>query len=192
MRNLVGIISCNTKSISHRPCLLGSEVLCTCHTHLIDEEFNNSISGTIESTTSYQLPVFSHLLPTYLRRQHTLIKEFRKISKNPQMNVMRNGLGSRNPPMKTARLLHEKNIKTRLHIIMLCSDQTQQKTKLDISRKIQLTSTEYKRIVADVRTPCTSGTRFPHRNATVRPPALLSRIFQRTVLEHTLATLENS
>ncbi|XP_039291190.1 uncharacterized protein LOC111047100 [Nilaparvata lugens] len=82
------------------------------HTHRIDAQLNNTmgmISGVIKSTPTEWLPVLSHIPPPNLRRKNALIREFEKISNNPDLrihedieNANKTRLRSRKPPTKTA------------------------------------------------------------------------------------------
>ena len=86
------------------------------HTKKIDVQLNNTmriISGTIRSTPTYWLPILSHIPPAGLRRRGALLREYRKISNNPQLpihcdvpDLETNRLRSRHPTIATAQELH--------------------------------------------------------------------------------------
>lgn len=69
------------------------------------------ISGTLKPTSTMWQPTLSNKAFPNLRREHALIKEFRKITNNPQVhndvaNVKGNRHWSRQPSMQSA---HQSN-----------------------------------------------------------------------------------
>ena len=89
------------------------------YTRLIDVQLNTTmrlISGTLKSTPTQWLPLLSHIPPPKLRRQAASLREFEKITKNPQLPIHEeindartNRLRSRNPPVRTANELKISN-----------------------------------------------------------------------------------
>nr|CAI5856365.1 unnamed protein product [Callosobruchus analis] len=86
------------------------------HTKKIDAQLNNTmrvVSGTTRSTPTSWLPILSHIPPADLPRSSALLREYRKINRNPQLQIHRdtpildgrNRLRSRHPIMKTAKEL---------------------------------------------------------------------------------------
>ncbi|KAG5865231.1 hypothetical protein JTB14_013651 [Gonioctena quinquepunctata] len=74
---------------------------------------SRAVSGTIGPTPKKWLPPLSRIAPPKLRREYALVREFKKIMDNPQLqvhnDVQTNRLRSRKPPLKTSQALHQSN-----------------------------------------------------------------------------------
>lgn len=89
------------------------------HTKRVDVQLNQTmriISGTITATPTYWLPALSHIAPPKIRREQALVREYNKINADPVLrsHVETSGqdisrLRSRNPPLKTAKILIDTN-----------------------------------------------------------------------------------
>lgn len=89
------------------------------HTKLLDVQLNQTmrmITGTIKSTPIQWLPVLSGIAPPDLRRNDALMREYKRISANPQLPIhqaripLRRGrLKSRRPPIREAEALSLNN-----------------------------------------------------------------------------------
>ncbi|XP_023213644.1 uncharacterized protein LOC111616470 [Centruroides sculpturatus] len=89
------------------------------HIKKLDAQLNATlriITGTLKSTPIHWLPILSHIPPSALRRDSTLLREYRKILSNPQLPIHQdiddlniNRLKSRHPPLIRAKSLHSNN-----------------------------------------------------------------------------------
>lgn len=93
------------------------------HTRLVDVQLNQTmriITGTLKNTPTFWLPILSHIEPPSLRRECSLVREFKKITASPELPVHEDipaintkRLHSRHPPLQMCQVNNNINYNIR-------------------------------------------------------------------------------